>query len=169
MILMSQYLVAVIDGTRARFLTLEPAEFPEYQSGPNLVECESMSNATNDRPDQELWTDSKTGRNRGANGQAHSYDDHRDNHRVEFERRFAQEIVNCAHHLLQSYQIQNLVLVAEPQILGLMRDVLGSTIGRSVQTSELSKDLCHLKPHELHDYLANRKLLPPQKNVSRSR
>ncbi len=167
MIPMSQHLVAVIDGTRARFLTLEPVEFPEYQSGPNLIECEGISNSTNDRQDQELWAESKTGRNRGAGGQAHSYDDHRDNHRVEFERRFAQEIANCTQHLLQVHQVQNLLLVAEPQILGLMREVLIPTIGRSIQTSELSKDLCHLKPHELHEYLARKDLLPAKKNVSR--
>jgi protein required for attachment to host cells len=165
---MSQYLVAVIDGTRARFMTLEPAELPEYESGPNLVEHEGLANSTKELQGRELWASAKTGRNRGTSGQAHSYDDHRENHVVEFERRFAQEIASQIGALIQTHQVQHLVLIAEPQILGLMREAIAPTLPKHLKTSELAKDLCHLKPHELHEYLANKDLLPPQKPAARS-
>ena len=42
---MNTYLVAVVDGAFARFLTLQPVEMPDYESGPNLVEQERLSSA----------------------------------------------------------------------------------------------------------------------------
>jgi protein required for attachment to host cells len=163
---MSQFLVAVVNGTKARFLTLEPAEFPEYESGPNLVEHEGLFNFTNELQGQELWANSKTGRNRGSSGQAHTYDDHRDSHVVEFERRFAHGIATKLFELAQVHQVSQLVLAAEPQILGLMREVLLPTLPKQFKLNELAKDLCQLKPNELHDYLADKGFLPPHQKAS---
>jgi protein required for attachment to host cells len=165
---MNKYLVAVIDGARARFLTLEPLDFPEHQSGPDLIEQDNLSNETGDKADQELWANVKTGRNRGSGGRAHSYDDHRQNHRVEFEKRFTQDIANKIAQLIQEHEPQELVLVAEPQILGIMRDTLNAGGLRGVRCSELAKDLCHLKAHDLHENLASKGLLPPHRYVSRT-
>jgi protein required for attachment to host cells len=162
---MSKYIVAAIDGTKARFLTLEPAQFPDG-SGPHLTEHEGLSNSANETPGQDLWADSKTGRNRGSSGQAHSYDDHRQNHLMEFERRFAQAIAAKIADLSQTHQAQQLLLIAEPQILGLMRETLASASSKNLKTTELAKDLCHLKPHELQEYLASKELLPARKKAS---
>ena len=43
---------------------------------------------------------------------------------IEFERRFAQKIATNIAHLTQVYQAQRVLLIAEPQILGLMREAL---------------------------------------------
>lgn len=165
---MSQYLVAAIDGTKARFLTLEPAEFPEYESSPKCVEHEGLFSSAKELSGQELWANVKTGRNRGAGGQSHRYDDRREQHLVEFERRFAQTIATRIADLAQENHVRQLVLVAEPQILGLMRETLGSGLPKNIETTELAKDLCHLKAHELHEYLANKQILPAQKKASSS-
>jgi protein required for attachment to host cells len=162
---MSKYMVAAIDGTKARFLTLEPAEFPG-DSGPHLTEHEGLSNAAKEMQGQDLWADTNSGRNRGSGGQAHSYDDHRQNHLIEFERRFAQEIAAKISDLARSHQVQQLLLVAEPQILGFMREALGSVFPKNLKMTELAKDICHLKPHELHEYLASKELLPARKKAS---
>jgi hypothetical protein len=66
---MNRYLVAVIDGTKARFLTLKPSELPGYESGPSLIEHEALLSSNSEMQGQELWTSSKTGRNRGVAGQ----------------------------------------------------------------------------------------------------
>ena len=42
---MSQYLVAVVDGSQARFFTLSPAAFDANEAGPNLIEQDPLHNA----------------------------------------------------------------------------------------------------------------------------
>ncbi|NEP18744.1 MAG: host attachment protein [Leptolyngbya sp. SIO4C1] len=157
---MSRYLVAVIDGTQARFLTLEPVEFEGHESGPNLVEHSGLHSAAKEMQGQELWANVKTGRNRGSSGQAHGYDDHRQNHLIEFERRFAQSIAGRLAELAQVHQARQLILVAEPQILGLMREAMSAHSLRQLSVQDIAKDLCRLSPRALHDYLAERSLLP---------
>lgn len=157
---MSQYLVAVINGTKARFLTLHPVEFDEYESGPNLVEHKGLVSVEKEMQGQELWANTKTGRNRGTSGQAHGYDDHRNRHMVEFERRFAQMIVRHIADLTKTHGVRNLILVAEPQILGILRETVVGGLNRQLTITEVTKDLFRLNIKELHDYLAKRSLLP---------
>jgi protein required for attachment to host cells len=160
---MHQSLVVVIDGTRARFFTLEPVALPEYESGPNLIEREGLSNPANELQGKELWSNTKSGRNRGSGGQAHNYDDRRENHISEFERSFAKEIVNKIIHLSQTYQSHETLLVAEPQILGFVRDALAPIAPKHIKIKELAKDLSKLKPLEIHEYLADKNLLTARK------
>ncbi|AFZ36818.1 Host attachment protein [Stanieria cyanosphaera PCC 7437] len=157
---MSNFIIAVINGTQARFFTLEPAEWPDYESGPNLIENEGLLSEANQLHGQELWANVKTGRNRGSSGQAHSYDDHRDNHAVEFEKRFAQNIINKITQLTQTHQAQQLILVAEPQILGLIRNTVATKLPKQLKQQDLAKDLCHLNSNQIHSYLAKKELLP---------
>jgi protein required for attachment to host cells len=161
---MSRYIIAVMDSARARFLTLKPAEFSE--SAPHLIEHESLISPAGELKGEELWSSSKTGRNRGSSGQAHSYDDHREGHVAEFERHFAQEITNHISDLIQTHRVQQLLLVTEPKILGLMREMLVPIVPKDIKISELAKNLCQLKPHELYEYLVSKELLPSQKKDS---
>jgi protein required for attachment to host cells len=163
---MSICLVAVIDSTKARFLTLEPSDSSEYGSSPKLIEHESLLNSASEIKGQDVWSSTKTGRNRGAAGQAHSYDDHRESHLIEFERRFVQTIAARIINLIQVHQVQQFLMIGEPQILGLMREALVSGFPQKIKISELNKNLCHLKPHELHEYLAHKQLLPAVRRVS---
>lgn len=162
---MNKILVAVIDGTKARFFTLKPSDRSEYESSLKLIEHDCLFNSTKELHGQDLWATTKTGRNRGVNGQSHSYDDRRDNHIVEFERRFLQAIATKISNLSQVHQIQQLLLIAEPQILGLMREAIIPELSKQIQVSELAKDLCQLSSNELYEYLAKKELLPArQKN-----
>ena len=157
---MTRFLVAVVNGAKARFLTLEPLDAPELESGPDLIERCDMVNPAFEMAGQDLWANVKTGRNRGGGGQSHNYDDHRNNHLEEFGRRFAQDIVDEIDKLIAEHNLNTLILVAEPQILGTLRECLHSYNGRSVTIDELAKDLCRLKARQLHDYLAQKDLLP---------
>jgi protein required for attachment to host cells len=160
---MSQYLVAVVDGTKARFLTLESVEFSEYDAAPKLIEHSGLCSYEKETPGQELWANMKTGRNRSRSGGGHSYDDHRENHMVEFEKRFVQNICGRIGELLETHQVNRFILIAEPQILGLMRDEITSCLPRNLPLSELAKNLCRMSPHELQGYLVDRQLLPSGK------
>ena len=156
---MNNALITVIDGAKARFLTLEPAEFPDYGFNPRLIEHEGLFNPAKTVQEQDLWSSVKTGRNRGTTGQSHNYDDHRTQHIVEFERRFAQAIATHITKLTQIHYVQQLLLIAEPQILGLTREALTHSLPKNLKKVEIAKDLCRLSPHKLYKYLTAQKLL----------
>lgn len=157
---MENYVVVVVSSVKAKFFVLELPDFPDAESSLKLIEIEQLLNSAQKLQGQDLWSSTKPGRNRGSTGQAHSYDDHRDNHRVEFERRFAQEIATKLFQVLKTNQARHLLLVAEPKILGIMRETLIPDLPKNIKLIELVKDLCHLKAHELHQYLATKDLLP---------
>ncbi|MBF2079030.1 MAG: host attachment protein [Synechococcales cyanobacterium T60_A2020_003] len=157
---MNKVLVAVIDSARVRFFALELGGFPEAGDGARLTELDGLLNPAAETRGEELWSSTKTGRNRGTGGQAHSYDDHREGHRAEFERRFAQEIATQITERVQAESIRNLILIAEPQVIGFMRDAIASTAPPQLHVQELAKNLSHLKTHELHKCLASHNLAP---------
>lgn len=156
---MSQYIVAVIDRSQARFFTLEPNPWPDYESGPNLSEHPGISNQNQLRP-QQLWANVQSGGNHCIGNQAHGYDDHRQNHTLEFERRFAHTVAERIIYLTLAHQARQLVLVAEPHILGIMRAALPSAMPKGLKTKELAKDLCRFNAFQIHQYLAQKNLLP---------
>ncbi|WP_017297815.1 host attachment protein [Nodosilinea nodulosa] len=156
---MTRFLVAVVDGAKARFLTLEPVATPDLESGPDLIKRCELANPAIEMSGQDLWANTKTGRNRGNGSRGHSYDDHRGNHLVEFERRFAQAIGAQIEALIAAHDLNTLVLAAEPQILGILRECLAGANSR-FQVQELAKDLCRMKPRQLQEYLAQKGLLP---------
>ena len=65
---MTRFLVAVVNGSKARFLTLEPLNAPELESGPDLIERRDLVNPAFEMAGQDLWANTKTGRNRGGGG-----------------------------------------------------------------------------------------------------
>ncbi|MBE9070691.1 host attachment protein [Leptolyngbya cf. ectocarpi LEGE 11479] len=158
---MSKFLVATINGAVARFFTLEPAPLPvpdpEHLT---LVEHKGITSSEGELPGKALWSNIQSGRNRGASGQSHRYDDHRQSHKIEFERRFAKSIAKTLLDLAEAQHVQQLIIIAAPQILGLMREVCMPLLPKPLKMNELARDLCHLKPHELHDYLAKIRQLP---------
>jgi protein required for attachment to host cells len=157
---MGKFAVAIINGTQARFFTLDSAATSEYKSSPNLIEHEGLSDSTKELRGQELWANTKTGRNRSSNSQTHSYDDHRQNHELEFEKRFAHKISSVMLELIQKNQAKHLIVVAEPQILGMMREAMTDNLFKNLNIQQVAKDLCHLKINQIHDYLAKKGLLP---------
>ncbi|MBF2062901.1 MAG: host attachment protein [Calothrix sp. C42_A2020_038] len=156
---MNKCLVAVIDGTRARFFTPKEAEFPEYETKSGLVEHKSLVNPMQKLEGKQLWATIKTGRNQGSRGQSHTYDDHRQNHIDEYERRFAQMIASEITNFTQVQNIQTLKLVAETQILGILRSETIPLLPKNIRIQELAKDLCKLKPKEIHEHLVNNNLI----------
>lgn len=162
---MGKFAVAVINGTQARLFTLDSAVISEYESSPKLIEHPGLSDSTKELHGQELWANTKTGRNRGSNGQAHSYDDHRQKHQIEFEKRFAHQISKAMLDIIQTNQARQLILVAEPQILGLMREAMTDKLFKNLNIKEVAKDICHFNVNQIHDYLAKKELLPACKKV----
>ncbi len=162
---MVKFAVAVMNGTQARFFTLDSAAVSKYESSPNLIEQQSLSDSTHELHGQELWANTKTGRNRGSNGQAHGYDDHRRNHKIEFEKRFAHKISDAMLNIIKAHDAKQLILVAEPKILGIMRSSMADNLFKALNIHEVTKDICHFKVNQIHDYLAKKELLPACQKV----
>lgn len=152
-------IVVVANGAHARFFTLQPAENPELESSPRLIEHEGLANPLQEVAGKELWSDNKSGRNRSSGGGgAHGYDDHRDQHRAEFERRFAQQVAAAASQLARNHQAANMVLAADSRMLGSLRDELHHANGFNLQ--QIPRDYIKLSSHDLHEQLASLDMLP---------
>lgn len=154
MVMISPVLVIAADGAKARFFSLE---FGEHYH-PCLREQEALVNVFHDQKAQQLWSspESQAGHYQEGKSSAHSYDDHRQDHKVEFDRRFVQAIADQV--LPQATQLQRLLLIAEPHILGLLRDILIPVLPKTLEVSELDKNLNHLSPQEIYEYLTNQAL-----------
>ena len=153
--------VVVADGSRARFFTLREAEHPEIESSPNLIEINDLIQPEKELHNGELWAESRTSRSRGRNGgPAHGFDDHREQHNEELDRRFARSVAEEAARLALSQQTRNVILVAQKRMLGVLRTCMDPLVKAGVEVQELAKDLSKLNPLELHEHLAREQLIP---------
>ncbi|MCC6208499.1 MAG: host attachment protein [Gammaproteobacteria bacterium] len=162
---MNHYCVIVADRARARFFCLDPAAVPELESGPNLVEIRDLINPEASLPGRETWSETRSGCNMARGGSAHGYDDHRDSHEEEFNRRFARRIAAGAHELLRQYRPRRLVLAASSHMLGLLRGALTLPAGSNIEVREAGKDLTHMPPLEIQRHLAGAGLMPGRGRV----
>ncbi len=163
---MKAYCVVVADGTRARFFSLEPSDLPTGETGSNLVEHEDLISTEKEVPGTQMWTDTKSARGASRLGApAHGYDDQRDRHEDEFERRFARRITEETVRMAQQQKAAHLVLVAETRMLGFLRDALDVPAHVSFDVHELAKDVTKLTSSELHEYLVGANLLPTRQGA----
>jgi protein required for attachment to host cells len=153
--------VVVLDATRARFLVLKPTNTPDTESGPNLVEVKDLINPESDERGRDLWSDTKTGVMReGGKGEAHSYDDHRDAHEDEFERRFAKRVVEETKLFVGAQKVKTLVIAAAKKMMGFLRPYLERELKKSVTIHEVTEDLTKFNVIELQQHLAKHGSLP---------
>jgi protein required for attachment to host cells len=148
-----QMLIAVIDHAHARFLTLEQAEISD--AGLTLIEHTGLILPVdqNRGPQEQAHSYS-------PQGAAHTYDDHRQEHTIELERHFAHSIATHMNQIIQDRDLQVVLLVAAHQVLGLMRQALEPVLPKTVKLTEVTKDLCHLSPYEIQEYLAEQEFIP---------
>jgi protein required for attachment to host cells len=159
--IVSDYCVVTVDSSRARFFILAPASQPEVESGPALVEQgEDLINAETQLPGRELWSDTAAG------GENHTFDDHRDKHADEFKRRFAKLVAGQAVKLAGRTKAKTLVVVAEKQMLGFLRNEMHLSPKAEFTVREFAKDLSRLSPQDLQSHLAAEGLVPSRQRRS---
>ncbi len=154
---MHSYLVAVVDGAYARFFTLTAAEFSEAEpSSPHLIEHSSLNNS--EKPMAVKGPQNNIGR---------KHHGHRHEKTTQFEeinRRFANKVAHQISSIAESFEGHHLILVAEPHILGNLRESLSQQVTTKMSVRELAKDLCRLSAHDLQKYLISKQLLPSAKS-----
>ncbi len=170
---MSQYGVVAAEIARARIFTLEEAEVPEFDGGPNLVERRALENPQRKASEADIWTDTRRGAHREhIQGQRvqqttgiphHNYDEHREQNERDNNIAFAKLVVDELERVIKRNRLKRVVLCAEKQMLGFMRPAINSKLANKVELREVPKDLTSFTPHELHQRLANDGYLPPRK------
>ena len=158
---MSRYCIVVAEGSVARFFTMEPAEVPELESGPHLIEQKSLHNPEHQAHAEEVWAD-RMGRNRSVGMRGHRYDDHRVQRTAEMERRFARDITRELDQFARGNGTRHVVVCAEKRMLGYLRHDLDRAVPENAELREVPKDLAKLTPRQLHDHLARDGHVPPR-------
>lgn len=164
---MADCCVVVADAARARFFTLEAAADPDFESGPNLVEQPGLDNPEATMQGKEKFSDTKSGRNMGGGGITHGFDDHRDKHDAENHRRFAQRIASEAVSLANKSNAKQLVITAEKQMLGMLRQAMAGSNHNPFEIREVAKDLTKFAAHDIHKHLAGEQLVPAHRRAGR--
>ncbi len=166
---MGEYCVVVASEAEARFLCLEPVEFPELESGPRLAPKEEIRNPEKRLPDRELFTDTKSGRGRAPRGgPAHGYDDHRSRHEDELDKKFSRAVVEKAAGMAKASGARKLVMVAPPRMLGILRQEFDLLHRQGLKVIECPKDMTKFSPHQIHEHLAKEGVLPPRKRPAKA-
>jgi protein required for attachment to host cells len=145
--------IIVADGGRARLFVA--ADDDRAQAGVSLVNADHRARGA-DTPGR---TKSERVTNRQA-GDVHPIDARRDQHRLELERRFAREIAEHAAQLTRGWSHGSVMLVAEPRLLGLVREPLYKALNPSLELKELAKDYSHLAAADLRGHLELHRMIP---------
>ncbi|MGE5184213.1 MAG: host attachment protein [Acidobacteriota bacterium] len=151
--------VLVADAARARVLALE---LDRESATSQLVELISLTNPQLRAVDSAAVSDSGSGRRGGAKTPLHSTPDHRDHRRRDIERHFAAVIAEEAAAIWRRYPSCELVVVAPPVMLGLLRPAIDRQLRAKdrVAIREVSGDHTKLTAPRLHDLLAGSGLVP---------
>jgi len=159
---MNPLLIVVADGAKARLFTLETEAIPQLEGHPYLFEDEVMVNPEQDIPSQQLWSSPQSQTGHHPDEVVHSYDDRREHHEIEYEKRFAKKIAaRIAQRIDPDIDHrQQLLLIADKKHLGLLRNSLIPVLPMNLLVIDLDKNLTHLSSKELQDYLVQKSLLP---------
>ncbi|HEX9672595.1 MAG TPA: host attachment protein [Burkholderiales bacterium] len=159
---MENICVVVADGKGARIFLLEESAAP--RAAVRLLERGTLSNA-----DLRSRGRSVTGRvrtetntNREA-GPVHPMGAQRERHRIELERRFSVEVARKAAALARNWATGSVVIVADPRMLGFLREAVRVALTPGIQVKELAKDYAHLTASRLRDHLTEDGVLPARR------
>lgn len=159
---MNETLIIVADAKRARFFAVEPSDAPRNRV--KLVERVTLANTDVEGARKGGAARVKTERvsNRDA-GDVHPIEGRRQQHRIELERRFGREITRQAAKLSRAWNGGIVVLIAEPRLLGLMREQLRDALEPAVELKELAKNYTRLTPTGLQKRLDLKHPLPARR------
>lgn len=173
---MKRALIATVDAAKARIFLYQEQAKPGFE----LTEYRDLDNPGRRMRANEMFSTERPsmanhgGMNRSSmNRSARSdsgtrgttYDDHRFAHIDMMDAKFAKHIVETIQHVLKDKALGHLILVAPPQMLGVLRKEY--TFDKAMLAlDELDKDLSNLSIAALHDYLANAGYIPERQRYA---
>lgn len=143
--------VVVADGARARLFSVE---LSDTKAERKLVERDSLAN------DEYRYGDPNEGISNRDAGPVHPHGAQRDRHRREIERRFAAELAHRAAEFTSGWPAGAVILIADPRMLGLLREAVRGALKPGLELKELAKDYATLTTRELEQRLIVSGALP---------
>jgi protein required for attachment to host cells len=156
--------IVTADATRARLYTFDELTAAVDEPTQELRERVTLVDPARRRRASELFSDTRPGLDRAPSGRGFAVDDRRDAALRRMDREFAGDIAQACVELMRSHRVSRLIVAASPRMLGFLRE-LGPLAAADVELCEIDRDLVHLSNAQLHDYLANRDLLPARERV----
>lgn len=148
----------VADRSRARLFVVVPADNPKGKL--RLVERVTLVNQETKARGRSGAGRVKSERNTNRQaGPVHPIGAQRERHRLEHERRFCAEVVEHALRLTVDWDRGVMVLIAEPRLLGLMRERLRTALRSEIKLEELAKDYSGLSTTELERVVIGHRLI----------
>lgn len=157
---MKRSCIAVVDAARARLYTYQ--EDPAHE----LKEVADLVNPGRRLRTSELFSDSRPGSDRGFGERDYTFDDHRDAHVENMDLQFAREVVVEIDRIVREGAYLHVIVVASPKMLGDLRKVDAVLHRADLVLDEIPRDLAKLTSPQLHDRLAELKLIPPRHRVT---
>lgn len=155
------FCVLLADSSRARILMLSSKEgYPRPIH--RLHEIADWRNPQKRARDSERYADSRSGRRRGGGRvAAHSVDDRRQSLHVS-DRLFIRGVVEGVVAIFKEFPNCQLVIVANPRMLGLLRPAIARHRGGPSLSDiiEFSRDLTQMSAPAVHEALAKAGFLP---------
>ena len=143
MAVMKQTCLIVADGEKARLFVVVPDDNPRRKV--RLVEQTTLHSADFNARGRNGAGGVASERNTTRQaGPVHPVGAQRERHRLEQERRFGAAIVKSAVALTADWSEGGMVLIAEPRLLGLMRERLRGALKKHITLAELAKDYSSL-------------------------
>jgi hypothetical protein len=161
---MGEFLIVVVNDEKARLFTLEPVEFPEFESGPRIVELRDLINPEAMAGDQERYSDSKTGRGAAPQGgPVHGYDDKREQHLGEVRRRFSVTVMKEVQELAKAQHAKTIIVATAAPMGRYVSPELETLAKQGFEVLKVAKNMINFLPQKIHAYLAAMNLVPKQK------
>lgn len=136
--------VLVADNTRARIFTADTASSP-------LNEIESLTHTEGRLHDREMTSDLPGKIKSGSGVGGHAFEQPTDPKKHEADN-FAHQVAHYLETARNAHEFENLLLVAEPSFLGLLRSHLSEQIKRQI-SFELDKNIAGLSGDEIRTHL----------------
>jgi hypothetical protein len=164
---MGEHLIVVVNDEKARLFTLEPVKFPEFESGPRIVELEDLINPEAMVGNQERYSDSKPGRGAAPRGgSVHGYDDRRGQHLEEIRRRFSATALKEIQKLAKAQHVGTIIVAASAPMRQHIYPALETLSKQGYEVSKVAKNITKFSPQDVHTYLADLGLVPEQKRLA---
>ena len=156
---MDNICVVVADARRARFFVLRESDAPRAPF--RLADRGTLSNMSLRARGRSVTgrVRTETNTNREA-GPIHPIGAQRERHRIELERRFSVEVAEKAAAVARNWMTGSVVLVADPRMLGFLREAVRGALKPGIRVKELAKDYARLTASRLRDHLAGDGIVP---------
>ena len=151
---MTRKCIIIVDRAWARFITVETPVDPSIQGGPHLLEHRDLVNPEATLPERGLFSDRSGRAHASPTGAAHALDDHREEHLHEMDRRYARWVLGEAAGFVAAERASRLLIVAEPRLLGVLREQVQPERFHGVEITDLTEEIAQLPLEQIHTILA---------------